>query len=204
MQLVAVTKYVSLEWTRELVALGCCQLGESRPQVLWAKGDVLKGVEWHLVGSLQTNKVSKTLRYAPCIHSCDSIRLYDALAAESAKQTQCVRVFLEVNISGDPAKHGWSPENLAEFFRKDRASPALKVIGLMGMSGLQSRNDQRRQEFKQLAQLRKTLEPLALQSGVGEFKELSMGMTDDFEIAIEEGATMVRVGSALWEGVELR
>jgi PLP dependent protein len=171
--------------------------------MLWEKGDALTDVEWHLVGSLQTNKVVRTLRYSPCIHSCDSARLYDALAAESEKQAKRIRIFLEVNISGDPSKHGWSPDNITPFLRKSRASSNLDVIGLMGMSGFESTPEQRREEFHQLAQLRGTLEPLAHQSGFGQFNELSMGMTDDFELAIEEGSTMVRIGSALWEGVDL-
>lgn len=201
--LIAVTKYASLAWTRELVTLGCDQLGESRPQQLWEKAAKLSGVAWHLIGPLQTNKVAKTLRYVHCIHACDSARLYQCLVTEARKLGKPIKVYLEVNISGDADKHGWTSNGLRDFLQMEEAAPEISVLGLMGMSGLESSDERKREEFRQLASLRMELEDLAVRRGFGRFDQLSMGMTDDFEIAIEEGATMVRIGSALWEGIAL-
>ena len=200
-QLVAVTKYVDVPLVEALVEAGCRDLGENRPQELWRKAEALRAlaVRWHLVGHLQRNKVRRTLQWAQWIHSADSHRLLQTLDRVATQRDLRPRVLLEVNISGEPQKHGFAPETLLEEADRLRQYGALELCGLMGMSAFQAPEDQIRRQFRLLAQL---LEQLRRQGVAGPaFRELSMGMSHDLEIAVEEGATIVRVGTALWEGV---
>jgi hypothetical protein len=199
--LIAVTKYVDADIARLLVELGAHDLGESRPQELWRKAAAVPEAAWHLVGHLQRNKVERTLPLACITHSVDSLRLLQTLQAEAAKLRREVAVLLEFNLSGDAAKHGFRvDENLAEIAGAVRACTAVNVVGLMTMSALNSTSDEARLTFASLRQLRDRMSR--------EFElylpHLSMGMTNDFEAAVEEGATMLRIGSALFEGLEMR
>lgn len=194
--LVAVTKYVGHEEARALVELGCRDLGESRPQELWNKAEALAGLEvrWHLIGRLQRNKVRRTLPLVALIHSVDSERLLAEVDREAALLGRPAAVLLEVDISGDSAKQGLKPAEAAELARRGAEFPHVEIRGLMGMAGLDSRTSRVAAEFASLARLRAELEA----SGMP-LPHLSMGMSGDFETAIEQGATLVRVGSALWE-----
>ncbi len=197
--LVAVTKYVSADATRRLVEAGCHELGESRPQLLWEKAAALADlpIRWHLIGHLQRNKVHRTLPLVAMIHSMESERL---LAAIDAERLSPVPALLEVNISGDAAKNGLRPDAIEPFLVRAAATRGVSVRGLMGMAGLESDADTARREFASLRELRDRLRGKC-PPGVT-LDELSMGMSGDFEAAIEEGATIVRVGSALFEGVD--
>jgi pyridoxal phosphate enzyme (YggS family) len=201
--LVAVTKYVPASIARALVAEGLVDLGESRPQELWQKADALADlpVRWHLVGHLQTNKVRRTLPKAQWIHSVDRQRLLTALDEEAAGLPRPVAVLLEVNLSGEPAKHGWPPEAMEEAIGIAAGCSHLQVRGLMTMAPLEGGLTAARRTFAALRKLRDRLQSLCPPSMA--LTELSMGMSHDLEVAIEEGATMVRVGSALFEGIEL-
>lgn len=197
--LVAVSKYVGDAEIAELLAAGCRDLGESRPQDLWRKAPLFQSPlpRWHFIGHLQTNKIDRTLPLTALVHSLDRESLLDPLQRSAQKQSLVVPVLLEVNISGDAAKHGFRAEELAPVLEKLAALPNLAVRGLMGMAGLESDTDQTRREFASLRELRDRLLkncPPSVQ-----LNELSMGMSGDYEIAIEEGATLVRVGSALFE-----
>jgi PLP dependent protein len=196
--LVAVTKYVSVEMVRPLVAAGCVDLGESRPQQLWEKAAALADlpVRWHVIGHLQRNKVRRTASLAAMIHSVDSPRL---LAAIDEECTGPLPVLLEVNISGEAAKHGFAPEAIEPFVSQLANSRKVIVSGLMCMAGLEGGLEVARRDFAALRELRDRLRPRC-PPGVT-FNELSMSMSGDFEVAIEEGATIVRVGSALFEGI---
>jgi len=198
--LVAVTKYVSAEMVRPLVAAGCRELGESRPQQLWEKAAALADlpVRWHLVGHLQRNKVRRTLPLAAMIHSVDSRRLLAAIDKEASGKGP-IPLLLEVNISGEAAKHGFSPEEIEPLLAGLPSFGNASVRGLMCMAGLEGGEEAARRDFATLRRLRDGLRP-ACPPGVA-LDELSMGMSGDFEAAIEEGATIVRVGSALFEGV---
>jgi len=202
--LVAATKYVSAEVTRALIAAGCRDLGESRPQALWAKAEALAdlpGLRWHLIGHLQRNKVERSLSVAALIHSVDSLRLAEAINATAAERGRPAAVLLEVNVSGEEAKHGFTPAGLEEQFAALTALPHLELRGLMAMAGREDLAHDPRREFASLRELRERLAP---QSPHPErFVELSMGMSGDFAAAILEGATIVRVGSALFEGTDL-
>lgn len=198
-KLIAVSKYVDAERARELVDAGCLDLGEARPQELWQKAEVLRdpSIRWHLIGHLQTNKVRRTLPLASLIHSVDTEKLIESINTEAASQQRQVPVLLEVNISGDVAKHGFPPEAVAGIISQASRWPHVRIRGLMGMAALEGGLDVARRNFSLLSELRDQLK--AVCPPEASLDELSMGMSEDFEVAIEEGATMVRVGSLLFE-----
>ena len=162
----AVTKYVSAEVVRPLVAAGCIDLGESRPQQLWEKAAALADlpVRWHMIGHLQRNKVRRTLPLVAMIHSVDSPRLLAAPsdaerrvgAAMSVLASRC-RFLLEVNISGEAAKHGFAPEAIEPFLAELAGYRNVAVRGLMCMAGLEGGPDVARRDFAALRQLRDRL-----------------------------------------------
>jgi pyridoxal phosphate enzyme (YggS family) len=213
--LVGVTKYVGAVEAAELAAAGCLDLGESRPQELWQKaGEVaavtgLSGhsIRWHLVGHLQRNKIRRTLPLVHMIHSVDSERLLAGLEEElkrevahptgrEAGRKERLRVLLEVNTSGESAKHGLSPEGVEPLLALARQFRQIEICGLMTMASLEGGASVAARNFAALRKLRDQLRPLAPE-GV-RLDELSMGMSGDFETAIQEGATIVRIGSLLW------
>lgn len=199
--LVAVTKYVGLEPARALVAAGCCDLGESRPQELWSKAEALTGepVRWHLIGHLQRNKVRRTLPSVHWMHSGDSLKILNAVHDESQLVSRPTVVLLEVNISADPEKHGFSPEEIEPLLPALARLEGVQIRGLMAMAGRESDPDQVRREFAGVRALRDRLSRVCPPQV--SLAELSLGMSADFETGIEEGATIVRVGSVLFEGV---
>jgi len=201
-KIIGVSKYVASETTRALIQAGCHDLGESRPQVLWQKAEALSldhDVRWHLIGHLQRNKIRRVLRESPIIHSVDSQRLLAALAAESVAQNQQTSVLLEVNISGDDAKTGFAVDDMAGVI-DELPSEGVRVEGLMAMAGWGTDPEDARRQFAMLRELRDKL----VQNSELPLNELSMGMSGDFREAIAEGATMVRIGSHLFEGVSER
>ena len=201
-RLVAVTKYVDAEIIRALFGAGCRDFGESRPQVLWEKAEQLQDlkINWHLVGHLQRNKVKRTLDKVDLIHSVDSLRLLETINEESKSKNLRTNVLLEVNISGDEAKHGFKPDEIGSYFKQISTFENILVKGLMSMASLQGGTEQARKDFRAMRDLHLQLKE-NLPPGI-ELNELSMGMSRDFEVAIEHGATMVRVGSALFEGLD--
>lgn len=206
-QLIAVTKYVDTATTQLLIDAGCHDLGEARPQKLWEKAAELatQDVRWHLIGHLQRNKIRRTLPLVHLIHAGDSMRLLEEIESETAattvtsKQHRTTSMLLEVNVSGDAAKHGFAPSELPSLLDALAKLPHVAIRGLMAMGGLEADADTERRQFAELRELRNRLR--AAWSGRFGLDELSMGMSGDFEAAIAEGATMVRVGSALVDGV---
>jgi pyridoxal phosphate enzyme (YggS family) len=198
-RLVGVTKYVDASVTAQLVEAGCLELGENRPQTLWEKAADLKDprIVWHLIGHLQRNKVKRTIELASLIHSVDSDRLITAINEAAIESKRTVDVLLEVNVSGDQAKHGYAPDQIDKALDLVARCQNVRVQGLMCMAGLDSEPDEARQEFRRLRELRDSL--LTSQPANVNLRDLSMGMSGDFETAIEEGATIVRVGSLLFE-----
>jgi len=201
-RLIAVTKRSSPEWIRPLVACGARDLGENYPQELWKKADALADlgntVRWHLIGHLQSNKVKKTLPMVVMIHAVDSLKLLRTLNDSAMTLHEPPAVCLQVNTSGETSKHGWSPDQILADAESIAACRAIPIVGLMTMAALGTTPETARVSFVGLRELRE-----ALQQRTGlPLEELSMGMSNDFESAIEEGATLVRVGSALFEGVE--
>ena len=196
--LVAVTKYVSADVIRPLVAAGCHDLGESRPQQLWDKAEALAdlSIRWHMIGHLQRNKVCRTLPLVTLIHSVDSVRL---LAEIDEQCSGALTVLLEVNISGEAAKHGFTSEAIEPLLTELVGYRNIAVRGLMCMAGLEGDREAARRDFTALRELRDRLRSNCPPNVT--LDELSMGMSGDYETAIEEGATIVRVGSALFEGI---
>lgn len=200
--LVGVTKYVDSRMSQLLIQAGCCDLGESRPQSLWEKSATLASdtVRWHMIGHLQKNKIRRTLPLIHLLHSGDSLSLLQELNVEAQRQSRAVEVLLEVNISGEPAKTGLAPEELASIFPQLALCTQLRVRGLMAMAGLDRSELETRREFAAVRELRDHLQREAPDNV--DLRELSLGMSGDYELAILEGSTMVRVGSALWEGLD--
>jgi PLP dependent protein len=212
--LVGVTKYVDTNAALALVVAGCTNLGESRPQELWKKVDeftakrasgfipaVLNAptIHWHLIGHLQRNKVARTLPLVTLIHSVDSERLLTAINEAHAalnNSSTPINVLLEVNTSGDSAKTGLTPTDVELLVDAAPNYPHVVIRGLMTMAALDGGPQVAARNFAALREIRDRLKlsaPTCVQ-----LYELSMGMSDDFEVAIREGATMVRVGSLLW------
>jgi len=201
--IVAVTKYVDWPLAQEVVNAGLSVLGESRPQELWRKAEHLatSDVQWHLIGHLQTNKLKRTLPLVSMIHSIDSLALLSATNHSAATLQLTIPVLLEVNISGEQQKHGFRPENVARALELATELPHVCVQGLMGMAGLDSTDDQVLAQFSSLQIVRDQLRGQAPDHL--DLPHLSMGMSRDFRLAIQAGATLVRVGSAIFEGLAI-
>ena len=203
-RLIAVSKYVDYPVCKSLIEQGAKELGESRPQLLAskAKSAVEDGltVKWHQIGHLQTNKIRDILPYTALIHSVDSIRLLDALSENLEKyfpNKPVQDVLLEVNYEQEDNKTGLNPDALLGVMEYALTLPRIRVCGLMTMGALGSSPDEARKTFAAVRQLRDRLqETFKPQTPL---TELSMGMSHDFHEAILEGATMVRVGSRLFE-----
>jgi pyridoxal phosphate enzyme (YggS family) len=200
-RLVAVSKYVDAATTALLLEAGCRDLGESRPQQLWEKAaaPALADAQWHLVGRLQSNKIRRTLSLVDMIHSIDSERLLRAIEAEAAPLDLSPQVLLEVNCSGDAAKQGFAPDELRRLVPELASLVRVCVSGLMTMAPLEGGVSAARHSFAALRELRDELSPYC--PPTVRLDALSMGMSGDFEAAIAEGATIVRIGSTLFDGI---
>lgn len=200
--LIGVTKYVGAEATRLLLEAGCRDLAESRPQQLWEKAAALEAVEprprWHLIGHLQRNKVRRTLPLLSLVHTLDSPRLLAAIEAEAAASARPCDVLIEVNLTADAGRSGAAEADVPALVAAAAAAPHVRLRGLMGMaSHPDSAAADARRDFARLRELRDRLAAAGFADRLG---ELSMGMSGDFEEAILEGSTMVRIGSALFAG----
>jgi pyridoxal phosphate enzyme (YggS family) len=194
--LVAVTKTVSATVARALVDLGLHDLGESRPQELWSKAAVLpSSIRWHLIGHLQRNKIDRTMPLVHRLHSVDSLRLLSALE-EFGKPLD---VFLEFNASGEQTKQGFAPAELPTLATVLKTLRHVRVTGLMTMAAPEEDPERCRPTFQHLRASRDRLRQSA--GPAHSLADLSMGMSNDFEVAVEEGATLIRLGSILFEGV---
>jgi PLP dependent protein len=193
--LVAVSKTVDSDAIREAVRAGCCELGENYIQELREKREQLldEGIRWHFIGHLQTNKIKYIIDWVQMIHAVDSLHLGQELSRSAEKSNRTVDLLVEVNTSGESSKFGVSPDSAIEFVRQLRAIPRLNVRGLMTMGPFLPDPEDSRPAFRTLQKLRNTLQDDGMDLPV-----LSMGMTNDFEVAIEEGATIVRIGTAIF------
>lgn len=199
--LVSVTKYVDVAAISALYELGVRDFGESRPQVLWEKGPKLPGdCQWHMIGHWQTNKVRRALPFVSMVHSIDRTELAELVSSEATRIGRQIPALIEVKLVGDAAKHGFSPTGIREEIEHLSRLPGLSLRGLMCMASLEAHPGESRSTFRELRELRDEL--IRTHPAMIEFRSLSMGMSDDFEIAIEEGATHVRVGSRLFEGID--
>lgn len=195
-KVIAVTKYVSLEMVSSVLEAGLEHIAESRWQDAEHKWKVLgdQGT-WHFIGHLQTNKVKDVIGKFQYIHSLDRMSLAQELQKKATAADLEVNVFLQVNISGEDTKFGLSPEAVPGFLREIASLDRVKVIGLMTMAPFEGDPELTRPVFRGLRELRDELNQLALTPEP--ITELSMGMSNDFEVAIQEGATWVRLGTVL-------
>lgn len=193
---IAVTKYVSAEMTQRVLDNSLLHVGENRWQNAENKWNMLgnRGI-WHFIGHLQTNKVKDVAGKFEYIHSLDRLSLAKELEKVAAARGLEIKTFVQVNISGEDTKYGMVPEQTAAFLKEISNFPHIKVVGLMTMAPLEGNAEDTRHVFRGLRELRDDLnrqvvtrEPLT---------ELSMGMSNDFEVAIEEGATWIRLGTVL-------
>lgn len=192
--LVGVAKTHPPERIREALAAGLVDIGESRAQELREKTPLVgSGVRWHFVGHLQKNKVKSLVGDVALIHSVDTVPLAREIALRARAAGRIVPVLLQVNIAGEPTRHGVSPDAAAETLRSVAALPGIRVEGLMTMAPGGGTAEEARWCFRELRELRDRL-----QAQGDALPVLSMGMSGDFEVAVEEGATHLRVGTAIF------
>jgi PLP dependent protein len=195
--LVAVTKTVSPQIAKIATELGMLDLGENRPQELRKKAEAAPAARWHLIGHLQRNKIERTVPLVSLIHSVDSERLLESLDAFGCKRGAPVQVLLEVNCSREQSKGGFAPEAVSTLCDRLVSLVGVSIRGLMTMAAYGDDPETARPAFAELRRLR---DDLAARTGLA-LPELSMGMSGDFEVAIEEGSTFVRIGTMLFEGL---
>lgn len=198
--LVAVSKFHPVEALKEAYDAGQRVFGESRAQELTAKHDVLpEDIQWHFIGPLQTNKVKDIVPYVSLIHSIDSLKLLREVNKQAAKHDRIVRVLLEIRIAEEETKHGLTREECLEILRSENllSLQNIRICGLMGMATYTEDTDQIRNEFRRLRTFFDELKTSCLKDSP-DFTELSIGMSHDYPIAIEEGSTMIRVGTMIF------
>jgi len=198
-RIIAVVKYVTAEKVIEAYKTGVRDFGENKVQDAENKRaelpeEVEKNSMWHFLGHLQTNKVKKVVGVFDFIHSVDSLKLAKAISECAASQNLIQKVFIQVNIAKEESKSGFSPEEVEESFFEISKLDSINIVGLMTMAPFTSDLEKQRTAFRGLRELRNRLQV----KFNAQLKELSMGMSNDYKIAIEEGATMVRIGQALF------
>jgi pyridoxal phosphate enzyme (YggS family) len=215
-RLLPITKYVGIDVIRQVIDMGYHEIGESRVQDLTMRASMLQEsfarrrreagpgakppARWHMVGHLQRNKVKAVLPWVEMIHSVDSLRLAEDLNRHAAVLDRPVPVLLQINVSGEKSKHGIAVGAAVHVAEQVVTLPNVTLAGLMTMAPISTDRPFLRNCFSRLREL---LEEIRYERfGTPDMRHLSMGMTQDFELAVEEGATVIRVGSALFEGVE--
>ncbi|MBC9783287.1 YggS family pyridoxal phosphate-dependent enzyme [Heliobacterium chlorum] len=196
-QLLAVTKTVPVETIQQVVDAGQFRLGENRVQELLSKYPHVQGpVRWHIIGTLQTNKVKYIYDKVELIHSLDRLSLAEAIHKHAGLLQRSIDCLVEVNVSGEESKHGVPKQELVPLLRSLSSLDGVHIRGLMTMAPFVDNSEEIRWVFRELRQL--SLEVRELNLARVEMQHLSMGMTNDYEVAVEEGATIVRVGSGLF------
>lgn len=191
--IIAVTKEVSIERTQEAINAGLTHLGENRPEGLNNKiKAIAEPVHWHYIGSLQTRKVKQVINQIDFLHSLDRLSLAEEIEKRAIEPVKC---FVQVNVSGEESKHGIQASEVLAFIKSLKDFTKIKVVGLMTMAPNTEDEAVIRSVFKQLKQCQQQIADQGL--AYAPCTELSMGMSNDFRIAVEEGATFVRVGTAL-------
>jgi hypothetical protein len=215
-QLIAVTKTVEIDVIRAVLETNTVDLGESRVQELIKRAGMIREYlnrrrtleadkappdpRWHMIGHLQRNKVKQLLPWAHTIHSLDSLRLAEEISKEAMRLDREIAAMIEVNVASEKSKYGIAVGAVAHLTEHIVSMPGLNIIGLMTMAPFADDPEEARPHFRRL---REILEDMRREGIVGpQCKHLSMGMSNDFEVAIEEGATMVRIGTQLFEGIE--
>lgn len=203
-RLVAVTKTKPVALLREAYDAGCRVFGENRVQEMVEKQPQLPAdIEWHQIGHLQTNKVKYIAPFVALIHSVDSLKLLTEINQQAAKHNRVIACLLQIHIADEPTKFGLSPEEAETLLQTPELGTYqnVRIIGLMGIATQTDDEEQIRREFRGLKQLYDRLANVPQSAADGArvpFSELSMGMSGDYRIALDEGSTLVRVGSAIF------
>ena len=196
--LVCVTKGVAVERVKEVLKYGVNDIGENKVQEALIKyRNIGMNATWHMIGHLQSNKVPDAVEIFSLIHSLDSMRLARAIDRQARKRDKIQNVLVQVNISGEDSKYGIRPRDTVDFVREASSFSGLRILGLMGMARLCSDPDETRPSFQELHRIFTALKEASLENI--EMKYLPMGMSQDFEVALEEGANLVRIGSAIFK-----
>ena len=196
-KLIAVSKTQPVEAIREAIEYGINSFGENRVQELREKTEIIKdNLDWHLIGHLQTNKVKYVVGKASLIHSLENRRLAEALDKEAAKLGITVDVLAEINVAKEASKFGVNPEDAENFIREVSKFPNINIKGLMTVAPYTDISEENRKYFRQLKKIMVDLNSKNIHNV--SMNVLSMGMTGDYEVAIEEGATLVRVGTGIF------
>lgn len=195
--LIAVSKTKPMSMIEELLPLGVVDFGENKVQELTAKEEALpSGIHWHMIGHLQRNKVKYIVDKACLIHSVDSLRLAETVSQEAEKKGVTANILIEVNVAGEDSKFGVSPDETAALAEAISKLPNIAVKGLMTIAPFVENAEENREVFRNLRKLSVDIEEKKFNNVT--MAVLSMGMTGDYEVAIEEGATMVRVGTGIF------
>ena len=196
-KLVAVTKTATIEQIKEAISAGVKIIGENKVQEAKEKYQILSAdIEWHLVGHLQTNKVKYAIEIFDLIHSVDSIKLAKEIDRRSLQFGMITNVLVEVNVSGEETKYGIKPEEVEPFLKEISEFSRIKVRGLMTITPIAEDKEEVRPYFRKLRELFEKIKIKNIKNIRMDY--LSMGMTEDFEVAIEEGANMVRIGRGIF------
>jgi pyridoxal phosphate enzyme (YggS family) len=196
-KLVAVTKTATIEQIKEAISAGIKIIGENKVQEAKEKYHILTAdTEWHLVGHLQTNKVKYAIEIFDCIQSVDSIKLAKEIDKRSLQFGKTTNVLVEVNVSGEETKYGIKPEEVELFLKEISEFSGIRVRGLMTIAPIEKDKEEVRPYFRKLREISKEIKTKNIKNVKMDY--LSMGMTDDFEVAIEEGANMVRIGRGIF------
>ncbi|EFX39728.1 MULTISPECIES: YggS family pyridoxal phosphate-dependent enzyme [Streptococcus] len=193
---IAVTKYVDVATTEALVKTGIQHIGENRVDKFLEKYQALNGYDltWHLIGSLQRRKVKDVINLVDYFHALDSVKLAQEIQKRAEHPIKC---FLQVNISGEESKHGFAPDELDDVLAEIAQLDKIEIVGLMTMAPFEASQEELQDIFSKTHQLQKQLEKKQLKNMP--FSELSMGMSRDFEVAIANGATYVRIGTSFFK-----
>lgn len=193
---IAVTKYVDVATTETLVKTGIQHIGENRVDKFLEKYQALKEYDltWHLIGSLQRRKVKDVINFVDYFHALDSVKLAQEIQKRAEHSIKC---FLQVNISGEESKHGFAPDELDDVLAEIAQLDKIEIVGLMTMAPFEASQEELQDIFSKTHQLQKQLEKKQLKNMP--FSELSMGMSRDFEVAIANGATYVRIGTSFFK-----
>ncbi|MFS9196107.1 YggS family pyridoxal phosphate-dependent enzyme [Streptococcus parasanguinis] len=193
---IAVTKYVDIATTETLVKTGIQHIGENRVDKFLEKYQALKEYDltWHLIGSLQRRKVKDVINFVDYFHALDSVKLAQEIQKRAEHPIKC---FLQVNISGEESKHGFAPDELDDVLAEIAQLDKIEIVGLMTMAPFEASQEELQDIFSKTHQLQKQLEKKQLKNMP--FSELSMGMSRDFEVAIANGATYVRIGTSFFK-----
>ena len=195
--LIAVSKTKPVEMIREAMEAGICEFGENKVQEMTEKWEIIKEpLHWHLIGHLQRNKVKYIVDRVHLIHSVDSVRLAEQINLEAGKKSKVCDILLEVNVAGEDSKFGLHPEEVMETVQTIALMPHVRVRGLMTVAPFVENAEENRKHFRNMKKLMVDITGKNIDNVSMDI--LSMGMTGDYEVAIEEGATMVRVGTGIF------